>query len=98
MFCGISAQSWLNLSLTFILAYFTYHTIYGDRGLAAYFKLHARLEKTRESLLGLITERTELEHKVHLLKSGDADFMDEQARRLLGVAFKNEKVFSITKP
>lgn len=87
----------LNIFLFLLLAYFIYHSIYGSRGIIAYFSLNHQLEKAYSALEALRDERIELEHKVKLLRpeSLDRDMLDQEARRVLGVAMPNEQVFVI---
>ena len=79
-----------------LLTYFVFHAIAGNRGIVAYFKLNQKLSKTSVELDNLRSERIDLEHKVRLLKPPiDLDMLDEQARRVLGIAKTNEKVFVV---
>jgi cell division protein FtsB len=80
--------------LLILLLYFVFHAIGGNRGIIAYFKLNQQMVKSTEELDILRADRVELEHRVNLLKSPlDRDMLDEQARKILGVARANEKVF-----
>lgn len=83
-----------NVIISLLLVYFVFHTIYGDRGLLAYFKVNQKLDKSYEELKTLRAERIEHEHKVKLLKEGDKDLIDEKARNILGVANPDEQVFT----
>ncbi len=87
-----------NILLSLSLVYFTFHAIYGNRGIIAYFKLNQLLEKSHRELEILRAERIELEHKVKLLRpeSLDKDMLDEQSRKVLGVASPKEQVFTIS--
>ncbi|KAJ6644836.1 Isoprenyl transferase, partial [Pseudolycoriella hygida] len=82
----------LNIFLFLLLMYFVFHSIYGGRGIIAYFSLNQQLEKAYSELEMLRDERIELEHKVKLLRpeSLDRDMLDQEARRVLGVALPNE--------
>lgn len=84
-----------NLLIFLLLAYFIFHSIYGNRGIIAYFKLNHSLEKSFRELEDLRAERVELEHRVKLMRpdSLDKDMLDEQARSVLGVASPQEQVF-----
>ena len=93
----IPRQLLFNLLLLILLAYFIFHTIYGDRGIIAYFRLSQQLERTRSTLEESVLKRIELEHQAKLLRLGDKDFLDEKARNILGVASKREQIFSTTK-
>lgn len=88
-----------NLFILVVLLYFIFHTIAGNRGVIAYFKLNQKIEKSNVELDILKAERIDLEHKVKLLKSPiDRDMLDEQARKVLGVAKPNERVFVVSEP
>ena len=77
-----------------IFIYFVFHAIVGNRGLIAYFQLSNTMAESASTLDKLKAERLELEHKVNLLKSSiDLDMLDQEARRVLGIAHPNEKVF-----
>jgi cell division protein FtsB len=79
-----------------VLLYFIFHAIAGNRGILAFFKTSQKMEKVATELDNLRAERIELEHRVNLLKSPlDKDMLDEQARKTLGVAGPNEKVFVV---
>jgi cell division protein FtsB len=86
----------IHVLLLVLLIYFVFHAVVGNRGILAYFKLNQKLEKSSTELDHLRAERIELEHKVRLLKPPvDLDMLDEQARRVLGVARPSEKVFIV---
>jgi len=86
----------LNIFLALLLGYFVYHCIYGNKGFIAYLKANRHLEKAYDELKLLRAERVELEHNVKLLRteSLDKDMLDEQARKVLGIAAPNEQVFT----
>lgn len=88
-----------NILLSLLLIYFVFHSIYGNRGVIAYFTLNQRLEKAYSELESLRAERIELEHRVKLLRpeSLDRDMLDQEARRVLGVASPKEQVFTINR-
>lgn len=86
----------INSLLSLLLIYFIFHSFYGNRGIIAYFTLSQKLEKSYSELESLRAERVELEHKVKLLRpeSLDQDMLDQEARRVLGIASPKEKVFT----
>ncbi|HJD64676.1 MAG TPA: septum formation initiator family protein [Rickettsia endosymbiont of Diachasma alloeum] len=86
----------LNIFLALLLGYFVFHCIYGNKGVIAYLKVNRKLEKAYDALKLLRAERVELEHNVKLLRteSLDKDMLDEQARKVLGIAAPNEQVFN----
>jgi cell division protein FtsB len=84
-----------NMVILLMLLYFIFHSIYGSRGVIAYFKLQAELENAHSKLNSLRVERLEIENKAKLLRpeSLDKDMLDEKARNVLGVVSPNEQVF-----
>ncbi len=74
--------------------YLGYHALSGEQGLyALVVELHHR-DILRADLVTVTVERETLERKVTMLRSRslDPDLLDEQARRLLGVAQPEELV------
>lgn len=84
-----------NILILVMFIYFAFHSIYGSRGILAYFKLKTELENTHSRLNGLRAERLEIENRAKLLRpeSLDKDMLDEKARNILGLLAPNEKVF-----
>jgi len=77
-----------------IFLYFTFYTIFGDKGIIKYFELKKILQ---ERDLVKNTLYNKMQNKQNLVngmnpKSLDLDLLDEQARRNLGYAGKNEVV------
>jgi len=74
--------------------YIGFHALHGEQGLyALVVELHKR-ERLQEELTTAKAERETLEKKVAMMRSDslDPDLLDEQARRLLGVARPDEMV------
>lgn len=96
---AFSRKLLFNLLIFLFLIYFIFHSIYGNLGIIAYFKLNQQLEKAQEELVALRAKRIEQEHRVKLLRleSLDKDMLDEQARNILGVASPQEQVFTVEK-
>jgi cell division protein FtsB len=76
------------------LLYFCYHTVQGDRGIIAYLRLNAQLERTEMALLESGQAREALARQVRLLRPENLnrDMLDEQARRTLGLAHPDDIV------
>ena len=91
----ITIKSAVNYLLILLLIYFIYHTISGNRGLLSYFNLRKSLQEEKEYLADLIAQRKQIERKTILLNPNniDLDFLDELARKELGLINKNEKCF-----
>jgi cell division protein FtsB len=82
----------------FIMFYLGFHAISGERGLIALFTESHRLEGLKAELADMTQQRQALEGKVQRLsdKSLDLDLLDEQVRRVLGMAQKNEVVYFLS--
>lgn len=91
----ISKKKAFNILVFLMLIYFVFHSIYGSRGIIAYFKLQAELEKSHAKLEMLRAERLEIENRTKLLRHGsiDRDMLDEKIRNVLGFSSPNEKIF-----
>ena len=79
---------------TFLLIYFAFHLVHGDRGLMAWWQVRHGIAASRAVLSDLDDERATLEHRVNLLRSGslDLDLLDERARHVLNVGRDDEIV------
>lgn len=81
---------------TILLLYFIFHSIYGNKGMIAYTNLNQDYVTAYDNLQRLEKDRILIEHKVKLIKTGDKDIIDEVARKFLGFATPQEKVFKNT--
>lgn len=81
-----------------MLGYFTFHLVQGERGILAMWRLQGQLTHSDDQLTELRTERRGLEKHVQLLHPNhvDPDMLDEQSRRNLGYAGRNELMILIT--
>ena len=92
-----------NIGVTIFFAcltsYFCYHALSGERGLIALIHLSAEKERQENELDLVRAERLRIEHKVTLMRpdSLDIDLIDEQARKSLGYASKDETVIFLDK-
>lgn len=77
-----------------IFTYFVYHTIEGNRGYLAKIKVEKDILVANEELEKLRASRVEIEHQVKLLRPEtlDKDMLEEQARKILGVAKSEEEI------
>jgi cell division protein FtsB len=84
----------INLFLFMLIIYFTAHSLSGDRGLFAYFRLKKEITHQAKLLKDLQDQRAQLELQTKLLhpKTLDLDMLDELARRELGMLAPDEKV------
>ncbi|MBL8676513.1 MAG: septum formation initiator family protein [Alphaproteobacteria bacterium] len=77
-----------------VMGYFIYHSIQGERGLLAWFKLQERFQMIESQLREVAFEREELEEKVQALRpeSINRDLLDQQARQKLGYTHPDDVV------
>ncbi len=82
-------------TLMFIMFYLAFHAVSGERGLLALFRETRSLEVVKAQLADVKSQHQALERKVQLLSDSslDLDLLDEQVRRVLGMANKNEIVY-----
>ncbi len=80
--------------LLLVAAYFAYHTIQGQRGLIAYARLSLEVERSAGELRSVAAEKRGIEARVALLHPDhvEPDMLDEQTRRILGLAHPDEVV------
>ena len=76
------------------MLYFGYHTVQGERGIIAYLRLNANLERTEIALRESDEVQQVLARRVGLLRPEhlDRDMLDEQARQILGLAHPDDIV------
>jgi len=89
--CGVTLVVALSL-------YFTYHAIYGARGLRREQTLKQEVAAKELELKKLQSERTSMERRTQGLRpdSIDPDMLEEQARKQLGYGKDGEKVILTT--
>ena len=78
----------------FIFIYLVYFIIYGQRGLLQYFYLSKQNQEYTQKLTKLTSENDYFSDRIKRLQPNtvDLDFLDEQARKKLGLIDKNEIV------
>lgn len=76
------------------IGYFAYHAMEGEHGINAYTRLTLQIQDTKVALAELTAERRTLERRVDLLRASglDADMLDEQAKKVLGLIKPGERV------
>lgn len=76
------------------VAYFAYHTVQGDRGLMAWWRLRHQIAEAEETLGRVQHQRIGMERRAALLRpdSLDPDMLEERARLMLGVGRDGENV------
>lgn len=77
-----------------LTTYFGTHAIQGRHGLEARSRLIERSRMLERDIRALETVRARLEREINLLSDGtaDADFVDELARRTLGLALPRDRL------
>lgn len=96
---GLRRAFWPAL-LMFLLGYIHYHTFSGDRGLIVWYELSSQIDQLEAENGRLEAVIVEFEDDVRRLsaKRPDRDYLDELARRQLGVVKPNETVMYLPKP
>lgn len=81
------------LGLTAVV-YFAYHTVQGDRGLIAWWRLTQDIKQAEESLAQLEDVRDNLDHRAQLLRPDhlDPDMLEERARLMLNMGRDDEVI------
>lgn len=76
------------------IGYFAYHAMEGEHGINAYTRLTLQIQDTKVALAEVTAERKTLERRVGLLRASglDADMLDEQGKKLLGLIKPGERV------
>ena len=95
------ARSYLPTAiLAFLIFYFGFQALTGDRGLLSMTERTDELEAKRTQLAQLEQRRQDLEVRARLLRNDSlsADLLDERARSRLGFADPRDYVIRISKP
>ncbi len=78
------------------LSYFAYHAVSGERGLIAYWQLQSDVQAAEQARDQTRAQRTELEHRVNMLRQQiDPDILEERGRTLLNLRRPNDVVIMI---
>lgn len=77
-----------------LIAYFLYHTVEGERGLASYLSLQQEVRAAKAELKRTTTERAAAEARVSLLRADhlDPDLLEERARILLNYGHPDDLI------
>ena len=84
-------------AMAFLIFYFGFHALTGDRGLLLAHQRREMLEEKQEELRQLRAERVDLEARARFLRnqSLSADLLEERAHALLGFADPRDYVIRI---
>lgn len=82
-----------------IMFYLGFHALTGEHGLFAWFSESHKLEVLKAELADVTAKREALDHKNKLFSNNslDLDLLDEQSRRVLGMAGPGEEVIFLNK-
>ncbi|KAF8818540.1 septum formation initiator family protein [Rickettsia endosymbiont of Cardiosporidium cionae] len=80
-----------------VMIYFTFHILYGSRGIISYMSLGKSLKDKYIYLNELRSDRLYIDNIVNLLgtTSLDSDILDENSRHVLGLVNPEESFFSV---
>ena len=96
MFAKIKKNYFLLIS-TFVILYFIFNLLDGERGLFSYLKKKENLIKLQQSEIEFINKIEDLEHKNSLLTTNiDLDYIETLIRRKFFFGKKNETTYIIT--
>lgn len=76
------------------VTYFAYHTVQGDRGLLAWWRLRHEIAEAEATLAQVQAHRSATEHRASLLRpdSLDPDMLEERVRFMLNAGRADEVV------
>lgn len=76
------------------LVYFAYHTLQGDRGLLAWWRLNKDVKQAEQTLAELEAVRDRLDRRARLLRPEglDPDMLEERARQMLNLGRDDEVI------
>ena len=81
-----------------LIGYFAFQSLSGQKSLKARSELSWRVEKQQKQLSVLQSLRTEMERDIALIRQDiDPDLLDEQARRLLNMANKDDLIIMLNR-
>ena len=80
------------LVCVFLLVYFMYHAVNGERGVLRYMYLKKEIVQAEKIAESYEAQKNKLENKVRLLSSSslDLDMLEERAREVLNFAGEDE--------
>ena len=93
----IIKKNYFLLISTFVILYFIFNLLDGERGLFSYLKKKENLIKLQQSEIDFINKIEDLEHKNSLLTTNiDLDYIETLIRRKFFFGKKNETTYIIT--
>ena len=78
-----------------VIAYFSYHTIWGNRGFFRLLEIREQIQAAQKLAAETEQEKKTLQYKTNALKSAktiDIDILEEEALRVLGQTHTNNLV------
>ena len=92
----IIKKNYFLLISTFVILYFIFNLLDGERGLFSYLKKKENLIKLQQSEIEFINKIEDLEHKNSLLTTNiDLDYIETLIRRKFFFGKKNETIYII---
>ena len=92
----IIKKNYFLLISTFVILYFIFNLLDGERGLFSYLKKKENLIKLQQSEIEFINKIEDLEHKNSLLTTNiDLDYIETLIRRKFIFGKKNETIYII---
>ncbi len=87
----------INILLITLIGYFTFHSIYGSRGLISLMKLTQQITKANEELYDIQAQKLDIEKHVNILRSEslDQDILEEIAKVNFGMIKDTEIIKKI---
>lgn len=91
---GVLSTSMFLVTAVLLMAYFAFAAIQGNFGHFRRNQVNAEAQELKVELAQLQIQRSYLENKTHRLSDGflDLDLLDEQARKVLGMAREDEVI------
>ena len=91
-------KNYLLLVSTFLILYFFFHLLSGQRGLISYFEKKEILKNLKQQESVMINQISDLEFKNSLLSDNlDLDYIESLIRERFVFGKKNEKIYIIEK-
>ena len=91
-------KNYLLLVSTFLILYFFFNLLYGQRGLISYFEKKDILKNLKQQESFIINQISDLEFKNSLLSDNlDLDYIESLIRERFIFGKKNEKIYIIIK-
>ena len=88
-------KNYLILTSSFLIIYFFFNLLSGERGLISYFDKKNTYEKLIENEKVLTAKLKELEHKISLINKNDPDYLDMLYRQKFNYVTEDEIIIKL---